>query len=160
MCFAAVDLPNGDIILDSGLRLSSSMQVKRLGVDLLSREMTSEEVEEVFQFALTCPVLEILVIGGCMAPRSFSVGPTLSSLQSKNIQVRWKCSAESPIYILNLLTGLWENEDDESQLTDEDFSQMWQLREKARREWKEQHYIKDLKETRDYFSRKAKGLPT
>lgn len=61
MCFASVDLPNGDILLHSGLRLSSSMQVKRLGVDLLSREMTSEEVEEIFQFALTCPVLEILV---------------------------------------------------------------------------------------------------
>ncbi|KAJ8050840.1 NLR family CARD domain-containing protein 4 [Holothuria leucospilota] len=108
MCFAAVDLPNGDILLDSGLRLSSSMQVKRLGVDLLSREMTSEEVEEILQFALTCPALEILAFGGCMAPRSFSVGPTLSSLHSKNIQVGWRCSTESPFYILNLVSGLWE----------------------------------------------------
>ncbi|KAJ8019016.1 NLR family CARD domain-containing protein 4 [Holothuria leucospilota] len=84
-CLQSVDLSTSAIRTTSGLTLTSRIPVKALAVYLSNRDMTEDEAIDILQVASMCPSLRSLTYADCVPPRSFNVGPTLSTLKSRNV---------------------------------------------------------------------------
>ncbi|KAJ8019375.1 NACHT, LRR and PYD domains-containing protein 3 [Holothuria leucospilota] len=146
-CLQSVDLSTASIRTTSGLALTSRIPVKELGVYLYNREMTEDEAIDILQFASMCRSLRLLLYYGCVPPRSFSVGPILSTLKSRNVEVTWRWADDAPWYILNLQSGRWENEDGDSEPEEEVFEEALAMRAEWRREWTKETYIERVSTT-------------
>ncbi|KAJ8019174.1 hypothetical protein HOLleu_42421 [Holothuria leucospilota] len=81
---------------------------------------------------------------GCVPPRSFSVGPTLSTLKSRNVEVLWRWTGDTPRCTLNLQSGRWENEDDGSEPTEEVFQRAFSRLAELRTGWTNKTYRETL----------------
>ncbi|KAJ8019363.1 hypothetical protein HOLleu_42083 [Holothuria leucospilota] len=86
-CLQSVNLSTAAIRTTSGLALTSRIPVEALAIYLYNRDMTEDEAIDILQFASMCPSLRHLSYYGCVPPRSFNVGPTLSTLKSRNVTV-------------------------------------------------------------------------
>ncbi|KAJ8019378.1 hypothetical protein HOLleu_42072 [Holothuria leucospilota] len=154
-CLQSVDLSTAAIRTTSGLALTSRIPVMGLDVHLYNRDITKDEATDILQFASMCPSLRHLTYLGCVPPRSFKVGPTLSTLKSRNVRVAWRWANNTPWYNLNLQSGRWENKDDGSEPAEEVFERALSIRVKWRRGWTEETYRESIKEGRDFLRKRA-----
>ncbi|KAJ8050674.1 hypothetical protein HOLleu_03971 [Holothuria leucospilota] len=80
---------------------------------------------------------------------------TLSSLKSRDFEVWWNWDKDEPIYILNLQTGRWENKNDGSEPTEEDFERMLSEGAEDRKGWTEETYKGSTKVGREILRKLA-----
>ncbi|KAJ8051008.1 Protein NLRC5 [Holothuria leucospilota] len=154
-CFHSVDSDKAAVMTTAGLFLQSSIPFKKLRVSLYKREMTEDEVNAILDFSSWCTSLHTLVLFSSVPPRGFVVGPTLNALNSKQVKVQYHrvfTSGDSPQYILNLRTGLWERESDCKECTDEDFEEMNSTWTKLR-DFTDEKHKEAIKKHRDIISK-------
>ncbi|KAJ8019219.1 NLR family CARD domain-containing protein 4 [Holothuria leucospilota] len=129
----SVNLSTKALKTNSGISLTSVIPMKRLQVSLTTRAMTTDEAVSVLKFSSHCPSLKDVWYLGCVPPRSFEDHATLSTLQSRDVKVQWRRTESHPVYVLNLQTGCWENENDGSEPTTEDFERTDWVAERNKR---------------------------
>lgn len=164
-CVQSVDASRTTIITSTGLAFSNTVAVKWLIIELSNRDMSNQEARHLIKFSLNCKELKILQFNGCVPPRSFKTGKVLSSLESRNIQVRWSKYTNSEVNILNLRSGKWERGDDGSEvkpiefkmtkllnldirqrMTTDDYRNMINKTREEIRQWSLQHFPEESKE--------------
>ncbi|KAJ8050772.1 NLR family CARD domain-containing protein 4 [Holothuria leucospilota] len=154
-CLQSVDLFTPAIRTTSGLALTSKIPVKGLAVHLYNRDMTEDEAIDIIQFASMCPSLLQLWYKRCVAPQSFSLGPVLSTLKSRNVKVLWQWANDTSRYILNLQSGRWENENDGSEPAEEVFERALSNLAEWRTGRTEETYRTDVKKGREKLRKRA-----
>ncbi|KAJ8051032.1 NLR family CARD domain-containing protein 4 [Holothuria leucospilota] len=154
-CLRLVDLSEGVIKTTSGLVLNSKTPIKKLVVSHYYRKTTEDEFYKILTFSLMLSSLRYLWFDGSAPPRNVSAGTVLSTLGERNVTVKYLgIFQESPKYVLNLLTGRWEREDDGSECTEKGFDQMDSDWHKKEGESEEVH--KDaVHRVRDFLRRRA-----
>lgn len=108
-CITSVDLLSGKIILESGLSFSNNIWTEGIAIDFTDRSMTEETYDGLLQFSSTCPTLKLLSFDHCIPPQTFNNISSLGELQKRNIKVEWQPSRTSPVFLLNLRSGQWED---------------------------------------------------
>ncbi|XP_071853003.1 uncharacterized protein [Apostichopus japonicus] len=107
MSFNKIDA--GNVILQSGLRLSCPVSVKKVVIlTEKGREMTETEVADILMFVQLSRMLKKLEFDGYLLPLTFSSESIPAELLSRNIKVFWFNYG----YSLDLQSGIWKvNED-------------------------------------------------
>ncbi|XP_071851402.1 uncharacterized protein [Apostichopus japonicus] len=113
----SVDVSRNEIVLTSGLRLSSQTTLGQLWIEMSANDWTEKNLQDLFIYAASCENLNSVAFSFCLMPRRFSDVSSLSTLHEKKVQVLWYPSLVS--FRLNLQTGCWEHTSG-SQMTDEE----------------------------------------
>ncbi|KAJ8049349.1 hypothetical protein HOLleu_02060 [Holothuria leucospilota] len=106
-CVKSVDEDSQNIVLKSGVGYPVSTSIDGLVITDMGREWTDEEVAGILHYSTKCIGMKSLWFNYCLLPRSFVVGPFLSTLLSMNVTVSWSPGTGS-LYRLNLDSGRWE----------------------------------------------------
>ncbi|KAJ8049590.1 NLR family CARD domain-containing protein 4 [Holothuria leucospilota] len=116
-CFNSVDASTGSILLKSELLFPVLATVEELAIGEKGRNVGNNEVFNILDYALMCTNLKTLRFCHCMLPQAIKA-KSLSSLQSRNVQVLWITDDDE--YCLNLRSGKWEkiNGDDLDKIQD------------------------------------------
>lgn len=146
-CLKSVDLPREAIRTDSDMILNARIPIKQLTITLSNRQITEKEATNVIEFSALCQTLSRVGFYGCVPPLSFTVGPALESLKSREAEVWCRTLKQSPVYYLNLDSGRWMRKSDKKEPTEDEWHNM--LSERAER-------IK-LKEAKNYKANVAQG---
>ncbi|XP_071852953.1 uncharacterized protein [Apostichopus japonicus] len=113
----SVDVSRNEIVLTSGLRLSSQTTLGQLWIEMIANNWTEQYLQDLFIYAASCEHLSSVAFSFCLMPRRFSDVSSLSTLHEKKVQVLWYPSLVS--FRLNIQTGFWEHTSG-SQMTDEE----------------------------------------
>ncbi|PIK51182.1 hypothetical protein BSL78_11936 [Apostichopus japonicus] len=113
----SVDVSRNEIVLTSGLRLSSQTTLGQLWIEMTANDWTEKNLQDLFIYAASCENLSSVAFSFCLMPRRFSDVSSLSTLHQKKVQVLWYPSLVS--FRLNLQTGFWEHTSG-TQMTDEE----------------------------------------
>lgn len=154
-CLQSVDVSAAVIRIHGSMVLTSRIPVKCLSIHLCSREMSEKEAISLLTFSSMCSSLIHLSYYGCVPPCSFESCSVLSTLRSRNVKVSWKWYDNEPTYILNLDSGLWENETDGSELKKDDFERMSLKNTEERARWTEERHIGWVEQARAKFGKDA-----
>ncbi|XP_071851771.1 uncharacterized protein [Apostichopus japonicus] len=108
--FSKID-EDGNIILSSGLSLPiiTSIEIMHIQTEK-GREMNKHEVNGILNYVQHSQRFKQLILSDCLLPSSIPVGPSLSTLKSRGVEVLW-----IPVYAkfderykLDLDSGRWE----------------------------------------------------
>ncbi|XP_071851079.1 uncharacterized protein [Apostichopus japonicus] len=100
---------DGNIILCSGLSLPILTSLEILDIQTeKGRKIGQNEVNATLEYIQYCPRFKQLMFDGCLLPSSVSLGPCLSKLESKNINVFcFPDGREGRHYKLHFQSGHW-----------------------------------------------------
>ncbi|XP_071851038.1 uncharacterized protein [Apostichopus japonicus] len=107
--FSKID-EDGNIILSSGLSLPIITSMERMSIQTeKGREMNKHEVNGILNYLQHSQRFKELQLDGCLLPSSIPVGPTLSTLKSRGVNVFWTPNAHKSdeYYRLDLDSGRW-----------------------------------------------------
>ncbi|KAJ8048714.1 hypothetical protein HOLleu_01142 [Holothuria leucospilota] len=110
-CYLSVGFA-GDIFvqLKSGLSVPLLTTLKKLIIEETGREITPDEIADILQYSSSSSSLEKLWFWECLLPHSCHA-EALGALLSRNFEVIWYpfiTKLSSPVYKLDLQTGLWK----------------------------------------------------
>lgn len=154
-CLDEVKLHERTITTTSGLALDARIPFVRLKIHVTNRPFSEKEANNILKYAGLCSLLEYVTFSGCVPPLAFHNESTLSLLQSKKITVRWRLTQKSPLYILDLNSGVWKDEFGNSQPSEEDFENLKLQIEAELDAVNEIEHRNNVRETRDRLRRKA-----
>ncbi|PIK45551.1 putative NLR family CARD domain-containing protein 4 [Apostichopus japonicus] len=118
--FSSVDTVRAEIILKSGLRLSTQNTFKELWIEQNGARITEQILTDVFLYILKCERLSSISFSYCLLPLHLNKTSVLSKLQEKNIEVLWYPSVVW--YQLNIQSGHWQHKIGYNDLTEEEYN--------------------------------------
>ncbi|XP_071850882.1 uncharacterized protein [Apostichopus japonicus] len=110
LSFSKID-EDGNIILSSGLSLPIITSIERMTIQTeKGREMNKHEVNGIFNYVQHSQRFKELQLTDCLLPSSILVGPSLSTLKSRGLDVFWTPDSDKDdeYYSLDLDSGRWE----------------------------------------------------
>ncbi|XP_071850912.1 uncharacterized protein [Apostichopus japonicus] len=108
--FSKID-EDGNIILSSGLSLPILTSIERMTIQTEEgREMNKHEVNGILNYLQHSKRFKQLILDDCLLPSSIPVGPSLSTLKSRGVNVFWipDVNKSDECYRLDLDSGRWE----------------------------------------------------
>ncbi|PIK47796.1 hypothetical protein BSL78_15339 [Apostichopus japonicus] len=118
--FSSVDTVRAEIILKSGLRLSTQNTFKELWIEQNGARITEQILTDVFSYILKCERLSSISFSYCLLPLHLNKTSVLSKLQEQNIEVLWYPSVVW--YQLNIQSGHWQHKIGYNDLTEEEYN--------------------------------------
>ncbi|PIK51569.1 hypothetical protein BSL78_11531 [Apostichopus japonicus] len=92
-CVDSVDPSKRKLTLSSGLKLQSLKMVKELKITERGRELTYDEVTDIFEYSVICEGLEQLTFECCLLPEN-SGECLFTELEKKGVLVQWNPTAQ------------------------------------------------------------------
>ncbi|XP_071850927.1 uncharacterized protein [Apostichopus japonicus] len=108
--FCKID-EDGNIILSSGLSLPIITSIERMSIYTEEgREINKHEVSGILNYVQHSQRFKELNLRDCVLPSSIPVGPSLSTLKSRAVNVFWfpDSAKNDEYYRLDLDSGIWE----------------------------------------------------